>query len=142
MNRTLVLILATLSIWSSALGGPGDALKTNTVTLMWDAADSIELIDAYRLYYRTNLPPGMPVTNAPAGQPMNWTPLDTGGWELLTTIPGNTNQVTVARLPGIAAMFFVLTASNRLGESPFSNVAWTPPPPNHRDKKLRITAEQ
>ena len=142
MNRTLVLVLAALSICASALGAPGEALKTNTVTLMWDAADSVESIDAYRLYYRTNLPPGMPVTNAPAGEAMHWTPSDTNGWELLTTISGNTNQMTVQRLQGNTAMFFVLTASNRLGESPFSNVAWTPSPPNHRDKNLKITAER
>ena len=135
-------LLLSLLLALPASAAPGEPLRTNTVTLSWDAANPVELIDAYRLYYRTNLPTGMPVTNAPAGEVMHWTPTQTNGWELLTTIPGNTNQVTVPRLPGVTAMFFVLTATNRLGESPFSNVAWTPPPPNHRDKNLRITAEQ
>jgi hypothetical protein len=142
MNRSLSLVLALLCVSVAAWAAPGEVLRTNSVTLRWDAADPLELIDTYRLYYRTNLPFGMPVTNAPPGEVMDWTPVETNGWELYATIPGTTNQVTVPRLPGVTAMFFVLTASNRLGESPFSNVAWTPPPPNHRDKNLRITAEQ
>lgn len=142
MNRSPLLVLAVLCVSVAAWAAPGEPLRTNTVTLAWDAADPLELIDAYRLYYRTNLPPGMPTTNAPVGEVMHWTPVQTNDWELFTTIPGSTNQVTFPRPPGATAMFFVLTASNRLGESPFSNVAWTPPPPDHRDKNLRLTAEQ
>jgi hypothetical protein len=133
--RLLLLLLSAAQL----VGAPGEALKTNTVTLAWEASPPTELIEAYRLYYRTSLPPGMPVTNAPAGGVMQWTPPATNGWALLSTIAPTTNQVTLPRLPGV--MFFVLTASNRLGESPFSNVAWTPAPPDHRDRNLQITAE-
>jgi hypothetical protein len=139
MLRIILALLATAVV---AVGAPGEPLKTNSVSLTWDAADPLELIDAYCLYYRTNLPAGMPVTNAPVGGVMQWTPVDTNGWRLLVVVPGNTNQVTVPRLPGPTAVFFVLTASNRVGESPFSNVAWSPPPPSHRDKNLQIGAER
>ena len=138
-TRFLVAGIACLSI-IAASAAPGEPLKTNSVSFRWDPADPLELIDGYNLYYQTNLPTGMPVTNSAPGKTMHWTPVDTNGWKLLTTIPGNTNRVTVPRVVTPTAVFFVLTASNRVGESPFSNVAWIPAPPNHRDKEFTITA--
>ena len=138
--RILLIVAAVILSTLGAFGAPGEPLKTNTVSFRWDPADPLELIDGYNLYYRTNLPAGMPVTNAPPGQTMHWTPVETNGWTLLTVIPGKTNAVTVPRVATPTAVFFVLTASNRVGESPFSNVAWIPAPPNHRDKEFKITA--
>jgi hypothetical protein len=138
--RFLFPALVALAI--AVRAAPGEPLKTNEITLTWDPAEPVELIEASNLYYRTNLPPGMPATNAPVGEVMHWTPTDTNGWRFLLTVPGNTNRVTFQRPPGLTAVFFVITASNRLGESPFSNVAWSPAPPDHSDKNVRITAER
>jgi len=137
-----LILPALLSLLVCAHAAPGEPLKTNEITLTWDPAEPVELIEASNLYFRTNLPPGMPATNTPVGEVMHWTPTDTNGWRLLLTVPGNTNRVTFPRPCGATAVFFVVTASNRLGESLSSNVAWSPAPPDHSDKNVQITAER
>lgn len=140
---TLLFVGMLMLLMPKAHGAPGD-VKTNSVTLTWDLGDPTERITHHKVYFRTNFPPGMPMTNAPIGEAMQWIPPDDqSGWELYLTITNlasdgtllNVTNHTADLIPG--AMFFVITANNERGESPFSNVAWLSAIPNHR-KGLRI----
>ena len=58
-------------------------------------------------------------------------------WTVLTNMVGTNTSVSLKITPG--AFFFVMTSSNRWGESPFSNVASTPPLPR-ASTNLNISA--
>jgi hypothetical protein len=137
------LLLALLGY--GVVADPG-VLRTNTVTLTWDASEPLEEIQAARVYYRTNLPDGLVLpegTNRTGS--LAWVPPQnqTNQWTYLTSTVGPTNAVTFTNVwsGNNTAVFFVVTASNRIGESFFSNVAWLPKKPEARDRKLIIVLE-
>jgi len=144
MKRLLTFLLAI----GSLAAAPSEPLMTNTVTLSWTPSPDEQYIEATLVYFRTNFPPDMPITNAPLGEVMDWTPpaSQSNQWQLLRVIPNidasgnllNVTNVTITNVwssKGIAA-FFTTTVSNRLGESPFSNVAWIPAAPSATRLKL------
>lgn len=149
----LLLTFAPLCL-QSAETWPNMPLRTNTVVLCWDPSPPEENVDYYRIYIRHSFPPEMPLTNSGSinsllsetwtgecgTNVMRWTPAEsaTNGWTLLVTLTNKapsgellnidhttlTNTWSGSNLPA----FFVLTAKNVTGESPFSNVAWVPRP--------------
>lgn len=150
----LVLLFFQCRPAEAAETWPGMPLRTNVVNLCWEDAAPEEDIDYFRLYITHSFPPEMPLTNAHSitallreewtgecgTNIMHWTPAPdaTNNWTLLMTIPNKdtngiplnvthiqlTNTWSGSNLPA----FFVITAKNLLGESPFSNVAWMPAP--------------
>jgi hypothetical protein len=102
------LIAIPLALWGLiAL----NAATTKPVTFIWTPPPTngtpMSVPDIYKLYYTTNV--GQPLTN----------------WVVLAVIPGDQTNYHTAMVPG--AYFFTMTASNFWGESPFSNLAGTPP---------------
>jgi hypothetical protein len=82
-------------------------LTGHSAIVMWDyPADELSTDLTFNLYETTN-----------ASLPLS-------AWKRLKNLPGTTLSCTVQVQPG--QHFFVLTASNYLGESEFSNVASTP----------------
>jgi len=128
-----ILLLLSLSVTLV-----GADLKTNNVTIEWDFNPPEENVQYYKLYYATNLPQGLTWENARVSSTLDWHPSTDSGWTLLAVVAGTTNRITLRQLWTPAAAFFTVTASNMVGESPFSNVAWLPAPPNYRDKKLKL----
>lgn len=152
MRMTAAAIIAIIAMAQAPalLGAPGDSLRTNEVTLEWDAPPKEEAIEAWNLYWRTSTPPGMTLTNPAAGQPLLWTPppaqASNNTWTLFARIanpPAPQAPVTnftfaITWGPENTPAFFTMTKSNALGESFFSNVAWWPAAPNPRDQRLRL----
>lgn len=133
-----LIALLSILLCAATFAAPGEPLATNMITLGWDDTPDDQLVESFQLYFRTNFPPGMPHTNSAPGRTMDWTPTDTNGWSLLLVIPAPANSCVITNLPGNSAVFLVMTSSNRLGESPFSNVAWRVAPPSSRDNHFQI----
>lgn len=132
MRIALALLVGWISI-APSLGEPGESLRTNGVIFAWEFNPPEDNVLAYYLYYRTNLPDGitweMIRTNWPKLDIDNPFPAKADGWVWAATVPGNSNTVDVDRLPGCPTTFFVLSASNVLGESELSNIVMIPPAP-------------
>jgi len=143
MKRLILLpLLATLCI-----AAPGE---TKTVLkLAWDYATNDTDVGTC-IYVRTNLPTGMPLTNPmPATNafiPTVTLPDRTNWVQCAAFAPGVTNcTLSMTNLPGWSTgyrgpYFFAATATNYVGESGFSNVVWSKPPPSS-DKGFRGTLE-
>jgi hypothetical protein len=102
----------------ATLTGIGIAIAGNTPKALhftWDWTNSVTP-DVFKLYCTTNI----------SSQMTNWT--------VIATVPGTNHDASVTMTPG--AYFFVCTASNIWGESPFSNQVGTPPalPPKPVEK--------
>ncbi len=109
--KKLILFLLSCGFLQAA---PPGILRTN-VTLAWDyPVTELSTNLVFKIYSATNVI--QPVV-------------------LLTNVSGTNTQVT---LPLDAQQrYFVVTASNYWGESSFSNVAETPPPPRDQNN-LRL----
>ena len=124
----LKTILATLILFTTLHlnSAPGDVHK-GTLTLVWDPPASRENIRGYKLWVTTNLPPGMPLP-IPKTQTLLSMRLPAEGTNTFTPfmeIPGDATSVTLTNIWSQLGTwaFFVLTATNEVGESPFSNPA-------------------
>lgn len=102
INRVRLSLLALWLCCLAALALPG--VLRPAVELYWTLNPTNENVLAYRIYYKTNL-----------ADP-DWIPLTTRS-------PDVTNQFIS---PDQAGRFYVITASNVWGETPFSAAVWVP----------------
>lgn len=103
MKKTLLGLLCLLTI--IALSAPG-TLRPN-IELYWSPNPPAEQVTAYRLYSKAFM---------------------TDNWALAFTLPGSATNLFLQ--PTDAGKYYVITASNLWGESPFSATVWAPPPPS------------
>lgn len=101
MSRPLKYLLLCAAV---TLGMLLIAARGAEVTLEWNASPSDQEVKGYCIWHCTNIG---------------------GPWERLTNSVGTATNVVVNIEPGIH--FFFCTATNFWGESPPSNIAWTPP---------------
>jgi len=121
LKASLALLLTTLAV----LSAPGDVHKGN-LTFIWDPPEPDQNVHGYILYVSTNLPPGivLPIDEESLLS-VTLPPASTNTFTPLLTIPGNATQVTLTNIWSQLGSwaFFAITATNTVGESPFSNPA-------------------
>ena len=136
-HLTLLILLC-----SSLLGA-----ETNVVTLAWDPPKPEDAVEGYRLYATTNLAgvrsDGLTdsslrtsLTNA---MRLAWAPTNSSIWRVVAEVPAGQLQVTITNVWPVKRVpqFFTMTATNRIGESPFSDAVWWMTRPSG-DSKLRV----
>src|SRR3990172_11080183 len=114
---TFLALASTLLTFTFSFAAPPGVLRTN-VTLVWIyptnapyALDTNHFFEhgVFKIYSHTNLDISLPQ------------------WPVLTETAGTNRTITIPMQPQMR--FFAVTFSNYWGESDFSNVVWTPPPP-------------
>lgn len=128
MNKLKLLILLTLLFTASAFS---QSLRvTNNLNLQWDQFPTTDTGTVYIVYTATNI---VPVTTNTSQQVYYTNYNQVVGvfeWQFLTSVPWTTNTGIVSYpipvLPSDNQRFFVVSASNLLGETPFSEAVSLP----------------
>ena len=112
------------------LCGCAVAAPKTSVTLGWDAPSPSDMVEVYRLYISTEFNPGADWSLFYADTTSSYYPDPTGKgtvWLMTHEFKADVTQVTIpVTWSWSSPVFFSLTASNRVGESEMSNVAWLP----------------
>ena len=128
MNKLKLLILSILLLAAPAFS---QSLRvTNNLVLQWDSFQTTDTGTVYNVYTATNM---LPVTTNLSGQ-VYYTNYNqvvwVFEWQHLTSVPWTTNLAPVSYpipvLPSDNQRFFVVAASNLLGETSFSEAVSLP----------------
>jgi len=126
-------ILIILCLLATGFVSPAWAQqRTNTLTLAWDPNPPEENVLVYKLWVMTNIPPGVDLLSLQgSGTVINSAPPPESSkplWTLIAEIPATEHEVTLDNewSAYYRMAFFTLTASNFIGESEMSNMAWIP----------------
>jgi len=135
------LIAGMLLLSAGIFAGPGTVHK-GVITFVWNPPGADEVVDGYKLYVSTNLPPGMtyPVPKEPELQAIVLPPEATNVFAFYVSIPGSAVSYSITNVWSElgAQAFFTLTATNTTGESSFSNPAHIPAPPRGHGKDVKV----
>ena len=106
------------------------ASEPTTVTLTWDPPKEGDRVLGYILYTRTDLTP----TNATGPDWFKMATTPTNGWRITQRLGPVTNtSITITQ-----TTFFTLTATNQIGESPFSEGVWCPAKPSTPQISIKL----
>lgn len=112
------------------------ASEPTTVTLTWDAPKKGDTVTGYILYTRTDLTTEQSVDSTKQ-IPTNWfklTTTPTNGWRVTQRLGPVTNtSITITQ-----TTYFTLTATNQIGESPFSEGVWCPAKPSTPQISIKL----
>lgn len=113
LAAAVCLLVVTLNLWA----GPPGVLRSS-VLLEWSyPSNQLSTNLIFKVYQSPDIL--APMTN----------------WTVLTNVVGTNISVVIPLSPQV--MFFAVTSSNLWGESFFSNVADTPPPPTNGNLSIR-----
>ena len=140
MKKLIALLSFAAALAVAA--APGEVHK-GTLTFVWDAPSEEQNVEGYKLWVTTNLPPGitLPIPTDDSLQSVTLPPSSVPMFQPLMEIAGDATSVTVTNIWSQLGTwaFFVLTATNQVGESPFSNpVALVAPLSGRGGLELRL----
>jgi hypothetical protein len=124
-------LVALLALPASLLSS-----EPTTVTLAWNPPKEGDTVTGYILYTRTDLTTEQSVDSTKQ-IPTNWfklTTTPTNGWKITQRLGPVTNtSITITQ-----TTFFTLTATNQIGESPFSEGVWCPAKPSTPQISIKL----